>query len=623
MVRLPSLVHVLRSAQDTAHRFPWTLLSALISACIWWLITVGWQSWKLYEPVLNRLILPAMLGISVFFAAALWLERSRMAERRHWTSLAVGLTVLAVFGFTYSPDTPQIYVYRFFQLAVASHLLAAVAPFHRGGSVAAFWEFSRILFQRILQAVLFSTILYTGLAIALWAVQSLLGVKVDWKAYYLLFLSVAFLFNTWFFLAGVPSDWQELETDYEYPAGLRMFVQFILLPLVTLYVVILYGYLVKILVSREWPRGTIGWLVSVVSVFGTLALLLVHPLRKTPGHRWIQLYSRSFYVGLFPLIVLLLMAIGRRLSEYGLTEDRYFLLMLTMWMTGVASYFSLGRQPNIKVIPISLALVSTLTIAGPWGPYYLSLHNQVSRLRHRLEQLSILRNGRIEKTTAPVDLKDRKEISALVRYLLDMHGVSSMQPWFGDDLRRRLEKDTGQTSTSLFSRSTYGHAKVITELMGVNYLEQWQHSPDARIFSVHSTPLWNEVRSVAGYDYLSRFNLYRASSRTALSVITIGPDRYELFWGDNPQLIELKEGQDTLVTLDLKPFLERLYQQTAEGSNNGLPDKLMSLDGESLSARVKLRFESLAGKRGSTGIQLDSAHGEVLLKFKEKTTTQP
>ena len=283
MVRLPSLVHVLRSAQETARRFPWTLLSAFISAGISWLLIRQSQTWKPYEHLLSRLLLPAMLGISLFFALALCLERSRLAERRHWVGLAIGLTVLLLFGLSYSTDSPTIYIYRFFQLAVVSHLLVAVAPFYRGGNVAAFWEFNRILFQRILQSVLFSTILFAGLAIALWAVQSLLGVKVDWRAYYFLFLSVAFLFNTWFFLAGVPSDWQELESDYEYPAGLRMFVQFILLPLVTLYVVILYGYLVKILIIREWPRGTIGWLVSIVSVFGMLALLLVHPLRQSAG----------------------------------------------------------------------------------------------------------------------------------------------------------------------------------------------------------------------------------------------------------------------------------------------------------------------------------------------------
>src|SRR5262245_32528446 len=364
MVRLPSLVHVVRSAQETAHRFPWTLLSSLISAGISWLLVSESQRWKPHELFLSRLLLPAMLGISLFFALALCLERSRIAGRKHLVGLVLGLAILLVFTLSFSADSPQIYIYRFVQLAVASHLLVAVAPFLQRGNVAPFWEFNRILFQRILLSFLFSTILYAGLAIALFAVQSLLGVKVHWKAYYFLYLSVSFLFNTWFFLAGVPSE-QELEVEYEYPAGLKMFVQFILLPLVTLYVVILYGYLVKILIVREWPRGTIGWLVSIVSVFGMLALLLVHPLRNRPGHRWIQFYSRVFYAGLFPLIILLLMAIWRRLSEYGLTEDRYFLLVLTLWMTGIAAYFSFGRQPSIKVIPISLALVATLTLAGP------------------------------------------------------------------------------------------------------------------------------------------------------------------------------------------------------------------------------------------------------------------
>jgi Domain of unknown function (DUF4153) len=623
MVRLPSLVYVLRSAQEAARRFPWTLLSAFISACFSWILASDWQSWRPLEPMLSRWLLPAMLGISLFFAAALWLEHSQWADRQRWVGLAIGLTVLVVFGLSYTPDASQIYIYRFFQLAVASHLLAAVAPFHRGGSVAGFWEFNRILFQRILQSVLFSTILYAGLAIALLAVQSLLGVKVGGRAYYFLFLSVAFLFNTWFFLAGVPSDWRELEAECEYPAGLKMFVQFILLPLVTLYVVILYGYLLKILILREWPRGTIGWLVSVVSVLGMLALLLVHPLRNRPGHRWIQLYSRSFYAGLFPLIVLLLMAIWRRLSEYGLTEDRYFLLVLTLWMTGMASCFLFRRQPSIKIIPVSLALVAALTIAGPWGPYQLALRNQVSRLRHRLEQLKILQNGRIEKTAASIELKDRKEISALVSYLLDMHGVSSLQPWFSEDLRRRLEKDTGQTSTTLFSRSTYGHAKVLTEMMGVSYVEQWQHLDDLTHFSANSTPLWNEVRSVAGYDYLSRFNLYQANGRSNSSIITIGSRRYELLWTRDQQLIELRDGRQTLVTLDLKPFLQRLQQQTGQGSNQGLSEALMSLEGESAAARLRLRFETLAGKRDSSGIHLETAHGEALLKFKETPTAQP
>ena len=92
-------------------------------------------------------------------------------------------------------------------------------------------------------------------------------------------------------------------------------------------------------------------------------------------------------------------------------------------------------------------------------------------------------------------------------------------------------------------------------------------------------------------------------------MITIGPRRYELFWRGDEDLIQLKDGQQTLVTLDLGPFLEWLQQQAADGSNHGLPEELMSLEGESASARIKLRFESLTGKRDSSGIRLDTAHG--------------
>ena len=103
-----------------------------------------------------------------------------------------------------------------------------------------------------------------------------------------------------------------------------------------------------------------------------------------------------------------------------------------------------------------------------------------------MERLNILKNGRIEKTPALLALNDRKEISALVRYLIDMHGVAGLQPWFNQDLRHRLDKEARHPSASLFSRSTYGHAKIITEMMGVSYMEPWQHSADPTHFYANS-----------------------------------------------------------------------------------------------------------------------------------------
>ena len=619
MIRFPSVVHVIRSTRETAQRFPWVLLSATTSACLAWFLVVENASNLSREELLSRSLLVTILGISGFLALAIGLEQSPLATRRHWIGPSAGGVVLILFFFSYSQETARIYVYRFIQLAVASHLLVAVAPYFRRGEIAAFWQFNRILFQRILQSVLFSGILFVGLSIALWAVQSLLGLKVEWKVYYFLFLAIGFLFNTWFFLAGIPSKWRDSEPEADYPAGLRLFVQFILLPLVTLYVLILYAYLVKILAIREWPRGTIGWLVSVVSVVGMLALLLVHPLRNQPGHRWIRLYSRSFYVGLFPLIILLLMAIWRRVSEYGLTEDRYFLSVLSFWMLGVAGYFTFRRQPSIKAIPISLALVAVLTVGGSWGPYTICRQNQLGRLRKILARVEILKGGHVQKLATPPDFKDRKEISAIVTYLLEMHGTGSLQPWFAQDLKSLRRKEEHPGVESVFSwRSSVDLASKVTELMGVTYVNSWDSRANPRVFSVSSKKPRQDALWVAGYDYLLSINFYQSGTSPSSQTTNIGSRHLEMYWGGDGQTLEFREGKITLVMIDLKPFFDSIQQQAGEGSHTILPDDLLTVEAESDRVKVKLVFANFTATREPSGIQLTNAHGQALMKFKDR-----
>ena len=216
-------------------------------------------------------------------------------------------------------------------MSVGLHLLAAVLPYAGVDEPNGFWQYNRALFLRFLTAGIYSAVLFVGLALALAALDNLLGVSVPEESYFRLLATIAFVFNTWFFVAGVPPDLPALEAYTDYPKGLRVFAQFILVPLVIVYLLIVTAYLGRVIVTRVWPSGWTGYLVSALATVGILAILLVHPERDRKDQPWIEIYARWFYVGLFPSIIMLLLAIWQRLGQYGITERRYLLSVLALW----------------------------------------------------------------------------------------------------------------------------------------------------------------------------------------------------------------------------------------------------------------------------------------------------
>jgi hypothetical protein len=138
------------------------------------------------------------------------LERTSVSApiRRAWVPI-VGVPLLALYYFSYDPNT-LIYQYRYFQLTFGFHLLVAFAPFLIENEINAFWQYNRILFGRFWLAVLFSSTLQLGLNTALWGVDHLLGLKIHTNVYADLSAVIGYVFNTWFFVAGVPEDYDEV-----------------------------------------------------------------------------------------------------------------------------------------------------------------------------------------------------------------------------------------------------------------------------------------------------------------------------------------------------------------------------------------------------------------------------
>jgi hypothetical protein len=548
---------------------------------------------------LIRLAMTAFLGMLFFLSATVYRERKGWSGVRSLAIWVSGILLLAAYYFSIGDVEGEQTWIRFVLFVLGGHAVISFAPFSGSGEYNGFWQYNKSLFLRFLTSALYSSALYLGLALALLAVDQLFdaGIREAW--YFRLWVCTAGIFNTWFFLAGYPEKYGELEASRDYPRGLKIFTQYVLLPLVTLYLGILYAYELKIFVTRHWPVGWVSYLVLGFSIAGILSLLLVWPVRNSDENTWINRYSRLFYLALFPLIVLLALGIGKRVAAYGITENRYFILLLAAWLVFIAVYFVFSRRKNIKWIPVSLCFLSFACSFGPWGAFSVSRRSQQHRLEDLLAANGMLSDGQVVKHKGVLPDSLSKEIGSVVYYLLNVHGTSSLQPYFSESIEPVAVTAGEVTRSTLFlQRRTRIH-----DLLGIPLSEA--EAAEEMTFRYSLDPA--AVVSVEGYDFFSKFRVDEGQSTD-----TLGQEGPKM-------LVEFDRGKGVLIVsldsarrvqFDIARHVAGLSRRHAGERHNPVADMLLQQDGAE--GRTALVLVAVSGERHDEGMVVNSLQAYLL-----------
>ena len=595
MKSLPTLGVVVEAAQRAARRFPLVLLSAVLSATAGILIVNASGEDEPY----TRLLATATLGLPLFLALTLTGERRfALGDRRRWVLQAAGVLVLGLFWVMW-PEWPEpVQIARYAELSVSFHLLAAFLPYAGYDEPDGFWQYNRALFMRFLMAGVFSGVLYGGLAIAFAALDKLLGVDVQGEAYGRLWMVMAFVFTTWFFTGGVPEDLAALEQRRDVPVELRIFSQYVLVPIVAVYLLILTLYLGKVVIVRQWPSGWIGYLVSSVASVGILAWLLVRPLEGSA--RWVRTYTRGFYVALLPAIVMLWLAIGKRVAQYGVTERRYFMIVLSLWWAGIAIYYTFGRSRNIKVIPATLCLLGLVTFVGPWGAYRVSLASQRGRLDQLVTRYALRPAG--NRAGAPVGdardvpFGDRKEIAATLRYLLRRGDGKAIAARFGG-------------SRVPAPANVEPRVRTIMASLGVGYVSPWQSEDSVETISVSSS--WDRAPvRIDAYAYA----LHLAPQRIGDSVEIERGTFLTFVKGQN--VFRVTTDGRAVLEIPLQPVIDRVAAYRRQRGDSRVPMSLLRAEATAGPAAGALYLTNLFASKQGSAWSVSSYSGELFLRLR-------
>ncbi|WP_426491594.1 DUF4153 domain-containing protein [Hymenobacter sp. 102] len=592
-MKLPSLQHLAAEAARVVRRFPLTLLCAAVLCSVGiytnHLSNQGKQDLEWLFPLLSA----AGLGLSGTLAVALTAERYQWRLVLRWGALAAVLGLLTVW-YAVAPAEPNPeWGARLALLLLGAHLTVAAGPYlselRRSADTPGFWRYNETLFLRILTAGLYSGVLFAGCALALVAVENLFFVDIKPRVYADLFVVLGSIFNTWFFLAGVPRDFAALEQEISYPKGLKVFTQFVLLPLVVLYLGILYAYLGRILLLQALPQGWVSMLVLALAVAGIFALLLIHPIRHAAENTWIRTFGRWFYLALFPLLGLLAVAIGTRIRAYGITEERYFVLVLAAWLFGIAIYFLVRRGQGIIWIPASLAVVAFLAAGGPWGAFAVARRSQLNQLSEISAQYGLLKAGKLDgagKRVPNLPKEARKRISSIFDFFADREAVDKLQPFFATKI---------VLPDSLHNKPRWARTYPQTK----------------QLYAISGLPEWNEYGTDAIDDTHFSFTTEHSDAQSLGEgrywLRTLDLSAYQKLKDINQAEFTIREGTFQLLKTSQGRFLE-LRQQTA--SNVWKPILIMNMAafGDSLIER--------SGNSGFTSVPLPTQ--QLTLHFRNE-----
>ena len=594
-----SLSEITGKAQSALKRFPITLVWA-ICGTIFCIVVVDNPSSNLFDDH-SDVFLTLVLGISWLIGVQFLLEQTANPKKWLWGK---ALVLLLLFGFYwYLPNTFRIdnepeFLLRFFLYVIAGHLFVLFAPFLFKWNKEAYWNYLKSMAIAIGRSGFFSGVLFLGLVLALVAIDALFDIRIDGKRYGQLFIFCLGIVNTWIYLSDFPKNIQQNIT-ITFNKALEVFVKYILIPLVLLYLIILYAYGFKILFEWELPKGWVSYLVTALAALGFGVQVIINPVQKSMKSWTIRVFHPFFYIMLLPLVALLFVAIFRRVSDYGVTENRYFVIVLAFWILGMSLYLLFAKNRRLIVLPISLFLLALGTSFGYWSALNVSMRSQLGQFE------KVLQTVKANENLATVE--QHEQLRSILDYMYDRHSLSKLDPITKIEME---ETFIDTTDGKLYGYRWFNTQRVMDSLqISISPDDMRYNSAYGKSYNYYANEYHNEEGfPIKAFDYFAPISLNQYDEKS----IRLGTI---IAWYDkNRYALSFTDGQDNSEVFVL-PLREKLLELAKY--NSILPEEAMSeltLDFENERILGKLIFTDLGYNIKKDSITMNHSRAYLFLK---------
>jgi len=639
---LPNISQLVSKGLAVFNRFPLALLSsALTTLIVIYFIATEPDTLQGLDLILAKLATTAMLGVFVFTTLRL-LEHSVEKRTQLWV---LGLGFLGLMAYYFSlPDDMYgfdafVYVFRHIFLILLFFVSILWTPFiNTNHSNVDYWEYVKSVLLALLMTINFTIVIALGLNAAMGAIGGLFELLIEDKHFFMLNVCILGVFSVWYFLSQIPQNPASIKASLPPPRVEKFFTLYVLTPLTVIYFIILYAYTAKILTSMDWPKGILAWLIVAFSALGVLTYLFWTHFTAEKTSKW----RRWIWLAVFVQTLLLFASIGMRIMEYSWTENRYMVLLLGVWLSGISLYFLVKKEAKIKWIFVSLSVLIAISQVGPLSAYAVSKKAQTLRLKTQLEVLKKVSDVK----DAP--LKVRYDISEGIGYLFNRHGVKVLEPIFPKisaafqvldkqkkdvekmlreqdskvNISREKSKEAYEKIQNIFKDKPAYYPEYLTHELGFKFINSWDYYSERNgtIQNIYFKIMDGRgedrhAYDIREYDYMASY--YANTSFTNHKKTIVTPLRYLdninvsiSFEGNILKIYKEKE----VLTINIKEYIEELIQKHGMHPTK-LTQKDLTLKKENNALKVKIEFQHLNKSSYGDEKRLDF-NARILFKIK-------
>jgi len=351
------------------------------------------------------------------------------------TDILLSLLAAALVGAAayYAQPIRLSWIFLFAGLLLALMIAGFLRP---GASQAALWLFNLRLGLAALLAVIVGVVFAAGLSAIVESLNVLFEAGLPNELHGHIWATAASLVAPIYGLSLAPRDLSEevsiaADRDTLLERGISVLVNYVLVPIVLVYALILHAYAVKILIDGSLPRNQIGMMVTIFALGGTGAWLIAWPWRDA-GSRLLRWFVHGwFWLTIIPAI-LLIIAVWERVNAYGVTPERYGLAIVALWLAIVTLYLAIRRnRADMRMLLGSFAVLALISSVGPWGANGLTIRDQFARLNELFAANKMVdADLKLVPDLPALPEGPREAIRSIINVLNEAGGMDRLRPLF-------------------------------------------------------------------------------------------------------------------------------------------------------------------------------------------------